>query len=316
MFAAALTIPAAAALMMVPHRLDLTRVAPMSAVTVWVSALALRAGLTISAALAVLVLAPQSGSFQDLAQACWHAAGIDLSGHPLADAATALPAIALGASLVWLAVELIRSAAALRGYLRRHGRGRGPLGTTLVAEPEVLLAASTIGRARVLVSDGAVARLDREELAAALAHEFGHLQRWHRPLLTLGRALAALSRPLPGSRVAERQLHLSLERDADEYAVARTHDALSLASAICKAAGGAVPYGVAALGGGHVGVRLEQLVEHEGRRRSGERFERSARVLAALMAATTLALVTFVPAWAIGSAVSVRAAHVAAVAPH
>ena len=300
-----------------PHRLRLTHVAPPTAAAVWLLALALRAALVTSAATAALVLIPQSHPFRDLARECWHQAGFDVSGHPLADAAIALPALALAASALWIAGGLTRSAAALAAYLRRRERGNGPLGSTLIAEPEVLLAASTLGRPRVFVSRGAVDQLDDEELEAGVAHEYGHLRRHHRPLLVLADVLSTLSWPLPGSGAALRHLRLSLERDADEYAVARTRDPLALASAICKAATGAVPAGVAALGGrADIGVRLEQLVDYGGRRRSHAEVERATRALAALMAATTLAILTVVPGWALASFVPVRAAHVAAVAPH
>lgn len=299
-----------------PHGLRLTRVAPASAAAIWMFALALRAALVVSAAIAALVLVPQSHAFRDLAQACWHAAGLDVSGHPLADAATALPAIALAASSVWVAASLARSALALSAYLRGRERGRGPMGSTLIAESDVLLAASTLGRARVFVSHGALSKLDQDELTAGMAHEHGHLRRHHRPLLLLADVLTTVSRPLPGSATVRRQLHLNLERDADEYAVARTQDPLSLASAICKAAVDA-PAGVAALGGGaDLGVRLEQLVEYGGRRRSPARVERRTRVLAGAMAGVVLAFLVAMPSWAVGSLVSVRAAHLAVVAPH
>ena len=306
---------AALVLASVPHLLPLNRVAPRSAAAIWLLSLGLRAGVALTAALAVLVFAPQSEPFQDLARACWHAAGLDIPGHPLADAATALPLIAAAASLAWVAFGLVRSAAALRAYLRGHSRGRGPSGSTLVDEADVMLAASTLGRPRVVVSDGAVEQLDPSEMTAAIEHEFGHLRLRHRPLLVMSQALGPLSRPVPGARSAGRALRLSLERDADEYAVARTRDPLALASAICKAAASrTVPTGLAALGGSGVGVRLHQLVDHGGRRRSSRAVEHCCRALAALMAATALALLVSVPVWAAGSAVSVRAAHLQAVA--
>ena len=303
-------------LVVLPHLLPLSRVAPSSAAAIWLLALALRAGVVLTGAVAAIVVVPQSRPFQDLARACWHQAGLDVSGHRLADAATALPLVALALSLVWLVVKLGRSVTALDVYLRRYAKGQGPFGSTLVTERQVVLAASTLGRPRVVVSEGAVQRLDDDELTAGLAHEFGHLQRRHRPVLLLGRMFATLSRPLPASAAAERALHLSLERDADEYAVARTSDPLSLASAICKAAGSGIPRALAALRGGEVAIRLHQLVEHGGRRRSSTAVERCAQLLAAVMAAATFALLVGVSAWTIDSAVSVRAAHVSAVATH
>jgi hypothetical protein len=100
----------------------------------------------------------------------------------------------------------------------------------------VVVAAAGFRSPRVVVSAGALLRLDDEELNAGLEHEWGHVVRRHRFVSLLGRACQGLSRFLPGGRRALRELDLHLERDADDYAVRRTGDPLALASAICKAA--------------------------------------------------------------------------------
>jgi hypothetical protein len=49
--------------------------------------------------------------------------------------------------------------------------------------------------------------------------------------------VAGVARAIPGIRTGERELRFHIQRDADQYAVRTLHDPLSLASAICKAAG-------------------------------------------------------------------------------
>lgn len=203
-----------------------------------------------------------------------------LSGHSLADGAVVLPVLALAAPLLWLAFGAARAALALHRYLRHRTRGVGPHGATVVADPEVLVALTGFGRPRLLVSDAALGTLDPHELEASFAHERGHVRRRHRPLLFAGGVLGALGRPLPGTAAVQRGLALSLEREADEYAVAETRDPLALASAICKAAAGRSPKLSAGLGGrGSVKVRLECLLDDRPAHGSGV-LERHVRLLA------------------------------------
>lgn len=299
---------ALSATVVLPHLLPLRAVAPSTAAAIWVSALALRALTGVGSAVFVLLYVPQTGVFRAVAEWCWHAVvplltdHLGPSAHPLADAAVILPAMVLVGSALWVSFGLTRAAIRLHLHVRRAGRGSGPLGSTVLDDADVVVAVAGIGRGRVVVSEAALGVLDPEELEASVTHELGHIKRRHRPLLVLGSVLAALGRWLPGTAAAERELAFSLERDADEFAVSRTRNPLALASAICKAtharsASAAVP----ALGGrGSVAQRLDDLLAG-GRRRSGRRLERSARVLALVMV-TLVALVTVtVPSWALAA---------------
>lgn len=212
---------------------------------------------------------------------------------------------------------MLRASVALRLYLQRRSRGYGPLGSTVVEDPEVVVAATGLGPGRLVVSQGALGTLDREELAAGLAHELGHLRRRHRTVLWLAALFRSLGRLLPGTAAAERALIFSLERDADEYAVRETRDPLALASAICKAARGGAPALSAPLAGrGGVSLRLEYLLSG-GARRGGSTLERSMGLLALLMALVVIALLVSLPRWA-GAAPpgSESAAHAALVCRH
>jgi hypothetical protein len=283
-----------------PHALPLQRVAPVVAAAVWLNALLLRAAVAIGGAIFLFVYLPQTGLFEALARWCLHevvpllAMPLGLSVHPLAHAAPVLPALALAASLMWLLVGLARAWVALRRQLRA-ALGVGPGGSTVIPDEQVVVGVTAFGRPRIVLSAAALGVMDPDELRASVAHERGHLSRWHRPLLLLGSVLSALARPLPWTQAAERELAFHLERDADEFAVRETRDPLALASAICKAAQNRAPTWTGLAGRGPVSSRLALLVD-DGPPRSAV-VERAATALAALLAVMTLAIAVTVPAW-------------------
>ena len=295
-------------LVVLPHLLPLERVAPTSAATIWLLALGLRATLAVGAAVFVFLYLPSAGLVHVATHWCFHTLlpllteQLGMRGHSLADLASLLPGFALAASLLWVAVGLARATVGLRLLLRRRSRGRGPLGATIVDDDTVIVALAGVGRGEIVVSRAALEAFDGDELAASVAHERGHLQRGHRPILLVARVLAALGRPIPGTRAAERELAFSLERDADEYAVRETRDPLALASAICKSAG--VPPQARAVialrGRGSVVLRLEYLM-NGGRQRAAAGLERATRVVAAALAVSLLLVVVAVPTLAFGA---------------
>ena len=73
----------------------------------------------------------------------------------------------------------------------------------------------------IVVSSGALDRLEDAELQAVLAHERAHLRHRHHVLLTVVDALAAALAWLPAFRHARRHLPLLLEMTADEIAARR-----------------------------------------------------------------------------------------------
>jgi Zn-dependent protease with chaperone function len=300
-----------------PHQFPLQRVAPATAAAVWLLALGLRAVVALAAAVLLFLYLPSVGLLHVATHWCFHillprlAEHLGMHGHSIADLASVVPALTLAGSVVWMAFGLAWAAVRLRLFLRRRSRGSGPLGSTVVDDDAVIVALTGIGRGTIVVSRAALEVLDGDELAASVAHERGHLRRGHRPILIAARTLAAIGRPIPGTRTAERELAFSLERDADEYAVRETHDPLALASAICKAAADArapVPAVVGLRGGGNLMVRLEHLM-NGGRQRSAARLERTTRVLAAVLAVSVLSLAFAVPAFAVGDASPRTSAH-------
>lgn len=305
-----------AAAVCVPHALPLHRVAPRTAGAVWLLALWLRALLTIATAIFFFVYLPQTHLFEEIARWCLHnvvpivSGHLGFSGHPLAHFAVVLPGLMLGASVLWMLAGLVRAWIALRLHLARRALGTGPEGATVVDDDAILVAVTRLGRAQILVSRAALGAMDEDELAASLAHEQGHLRRRHRPVLLFGALLAALARPLPGTRAAQRGLIFNLERDADEYAVERTRDPLALASAIGKTA--SVPLaGTAGLAGkGGTALRMSYLMDG-GKCRSTARVERATRVAAVLLTVLVVGLTATLPAWGVAAPARAAAADLA-----
>ena len=295
-------------LVALPHALPLQRVAPASAAVVWLLALALRATIAIGTAIFLFVYLPSAGLLHVATHWCFHtllpllSQQLGMRGHSLADLASLLPGLALAGSVVWVAFGLARAWIALRLFLRRRGRGHGPLGSTIVEEDTVFVAVAGVGRGDIVVSRAALEAFDGDELAASVAHERGHLRRGHRPILLVARILAAFGRLVPGTRTAERELGFTLERDADEYAVRETRDPLALASAICKTAAAhpPLPASLALRGRGSLVLRLEYLM-NGGRERAAAGVERMTRALAAALAVALLLMAVSVPTLAFGA---------------
>lgn len=277
----------------VPHALPLERVNPVAATAVWLAALALRALLALGLALAALLLLPGTGLFATISG--WSVHGfvgslhVDLSGDPVAHLAALSPPALVMLAVAGFAASLARGAFTLRRDLSRLLLGAGPAGSVVIADRQLLVAVPTFGRGRILLSQRALAELDAAELETCLAHEHGHLRRRHRMLGVFGRCLRAIAWPIPGGAAARRGLLLSLERDADEYAVAETGKPLALASAICKIAGASALDGrgataMGAAGAGAPWARLDSLMEG-GRRRGSRPVERAVLAVAVVLVA-------------------------------
>jgi Zn-dependent protease with chaperone function len=305
-----------------PHALPLERVNPAAAAVVWLAVLGLRAVLVVGMVLAALLLLPATPVFERVADGSLHTlggpVGTDLSGEPVAHFAALAPPALLALSVLVFLGGVARGALLLRRELERRSLGRGPGGSLVVADRGMLVAVPGLGRRSIVLSDRALAELDGAELEACLAHETGHLRHGHRAAGLVGNLLAVLGRPVPGAAAALRGLRLSLERDADEYAVARTRDPLALASAICKVAGGSARRSVRGLafgldGAGGTPARLEGLLAG-GRQRGSAPLERAVLVaavlLSALLAAAAAGLVLWladtVPPAALSAALSCR----------
>ncbi|MBA3745915.1 MAG: M56 family metallopeptidase [Solirubrobacterales bacterium] len=250
------------------HVLRLERASPATAATLWAGALGLRALAGVFTALYVVLFMPATQLFDALTHWCWHTivplatTHLGFSGHRVGDAMTTVPSMLLAASAVSIGFGIWRASRAVHRLLTHAALGDGPAGSVIIGGADVVVAAAGLARPRLVVSAGALANLDDEELAASLDHENGHIERRHRYVLLYAEVCRALGRFLPGTSSAVRALRFQLERDADCWALRRPHDRFALASAICKAA---VPRGghgpaLAALGGGDVVRRVDELV--------------------------------------------------------
>jgi hypothetical protein len=256
-----------AAGIVLPHVVRLERVAPVAAAAMWACSLALRALAGLFAAIYLVFFLPATEVFGALTHWCLHAVvpllatHLGVSGHGLSDAAIVVPGVLLAASLASAAFGVARAARAVRRLVSRATLARGPAGSLVIGGSGVLVAAAGLTHPRLVVSAGALTQLDDEELAAGLDHERGHIARRHRYVLVAAELCRSVGRVVPGSARAVEQLAFHLERDADRWALKRRHDHLALASAICKAATTRAPLSpaLAALGGGGIGERLDQI---------------------------------------------------------
>ena len=271
-----------APLLLAPHLILRTRLSPVAGVSLWTTALLLRASLMVAAAAAALVVVPGTQAFHVVAQWCLHTIvpfaerHLGVGGHRLADAAVLVPTLIIFASVAGAFFGGWRGACAVSRWLRRATVGRRSDGAVIVADPGMLMASTGLRRPEIVVSAGALLELEDDELEAGLAHEQGHVRRCHRFVTVLSLGLLAVGRLIPGGDRAYREVQYHLERDADEYAVRRTGDPLALASAICKVATAGITPSSAftqhrLAGGSDPCDRLEALTAHLEPRRSANR---------------------------------------------
>jgi hypothetical protein len=259
-----------------PYLLPRTSVSPMTGAALWLTVLVLRAVLVMLAALIAILYIPATSIFQLTTHWCFHAVipffatHLGFSGHRLGDAATLLPGLVLGLSLISAVFAVWRTARAMSRWVKRSSLGPGPKESVIVGGQEVVVAAAGVRGAKIIVSTGALTRLDEDELAASLEHERGHIARRHPYLVVAANLAFAIARPLPGSKDALCQVQFCLERDADEYAIDRTRNPIALASAICKAAADAPVPGpaLATLAGSGAPARLRLLLDRSAARPS------------------------------------------------
>jgi Zn-dependent protease with chaperone function len=115
--------------------------------------------------------------------------------------------------------------------------------------------------ATIVVSTGALALLDKRQLAAVLAHERAHLASRHHLLIALTRGLAAAFPAVPlFARGAEHVARLA-EMCADDAAARRSGRGPLIAALLAMATGAAVPAQALAASACAVAARLQRLAE-------------------------------------------------------
>jgi bla regulator protein blaR1 len=292
-----------AAAIALPHVVCLRDAAPVTAITLWLSSLALRALAGALAVIYLLFFLPRTELFDALVHWCLHVAvpvEVHVEGHALVDIALYVPGIAVVVSLVVTCVATLQAANAARQLLDENALGIGPRNSVIVGGSAVSFAVAGVVRARIVVSAGALTTLDDDELAAALDHEQAHIAHRHRFVMLSAIAFRAIGRVVPGSRRAVHELAFHLERDADRWTMRRRNDRLALVSVICKAATADAERLPVLTGLGDRGVheRVRQLLD-ERSTRSTRPARAALNALAAAMAACTLSLGAAVPAAAV-----------------
>ncbi|MFH9350027.1 M56 family metallopeptidase [Kitasatospora sp. NPDC017646] len=123
-------------------------------------------------------------------------------------------------------------------------------------------------RSRVVLSRGALRLLDERQLAAAVAHERGHIRGRHHLFRLPVDTFALLFGPLPLARLGRSEVALLLEMAADDAALAEVSRG-ELASALCAlATSGATPGGSLGVASTGVLARVRRLARPgSGRRR-------------------------------------------------
>src|SRR5512142_1480841 len=143
-------------------------------------------------------------------------------------------------------------------------------------------------RRRIVLTTGALARLDDGQLGAVLAHERAHLSGRHHLVLALA---AALRRAFPGAgffAVAARQVTYLVEVAADDAATRRA-PRLTVASALLAVASAGVPAGALGAGGSAAAQRIQRLIDPP----PPDSRARRAVTFATLGAAAALAIAAF-----------------------
>jgi hypothetical protein len=174
------------------------------------------------------------------------------------------------ARLIWSLITVVRTSGARRARHRRAvdlldqvGRRAelpGPPGLRVMNEPmPVAYCLPSVRHSRVVVSDGALRTLSRDEVAAVLAHEEAHVRARHDLVLD---TFTALHRAFPiavRSDVPLNEARLLVELLADDAARRRT-GAVPLARALVAMAAAPVPRFAMGVSYGTV-VRVSRLAE-------------------------------------------------------
>lgn len=168
-----------------------------------------------------------------------------------------------GWTLGGVLIVLADTARRRRGHLRALAivASRRPDLGAMVLEHDHPVAYCLPGRHRcVVLSTGALDRLDEDQLAAVLAHERAHLRGRHDVAVNVSRAVAAAFPGVPLFRAARREIAHLVELRADDIAAQR-HDRATVAAALVTVAVGRVPAAALGAGGASALVRVRRLLD-------------------------------------------------------
>lgn len=237
-----------------PRRLPRLGIAAWQVLTVTFVASVLLAGLLIA-----IPCLPDGGNLD---------AAAELRNHYSSAREIVIGGTAAAASLTVLGRLLWAAASAMVIAWRRRARhdetlalvGRpGPVPGMVILDDDRPLVYCLPGRGRVVVTSGALGRLDRAELQAVLAHERAHLSARHHLVIMLARVLPNALPRISFLAIAADQISGLAEMAADDSAA--RHHRLPLARALLALATSPVP--VPALGAARTagGQRIRRLLD-------------------------------------------------------
>jgi len=135
-------------------------------------------------------------------------------------------------------------------------------GATVVLDAPQPAAYCVPGRpAAIVLTSGALAVLDRDQLGAVLAHERAHLAGRHHLLISLSRGLAASFPGVPVFTRGPAEVARLAELCADDAAARRTGRPALVAALLAMGTGAAVPAPALAVTSGAVSARVHRLID-------------------------------------------------------
>ena len=289
------------------------RRAPRAGIAVWQALTVTVVASVVLAGLALAVPSARVGAHSEgLLQACLmvlHARYATPQG-AAAGATGAVLVLAVGGRVVWCATRAVAAAARRRA---RHGEALtlvarpGPAPGVLLLDDDRPAVYCLPGPRRIVLTTGALRRLDDRQLGAVLAHERAHLTGRHHLALAFAAALASAF-PLRVFTAAADQVGRLVEMAADDSATRRSHR-LDLAGALLALAAARVPAGSLGAAGTAAAQRVRRLIDMP------HRPGRARRAVTAAAVALAAALLALPAATVAAAAIAGCSAHGAAVPP-
>ena len=166
-------------------------------------------------------------------------------------------------------------------------------GATVVLDAPQPAAYCVPGRpAAIVLTSGALAVLDRDQLGAVLAHERAHLAGRHHLLISLCRGLAASFPGVPVFTRGPAEVARLAELCADDAAARRAGRPALVAALLAMGTGAAVPAPALAVTSGVVTARVHRLLDPPGRGRLA-RYGLALAAVALLLASVSGLVITF-----------------------
>lgn len=224
------------------------------------------------------------------------------AGGALACSLGAALGIAIAVRVAWCVAQGLRTMRRTQGQqherLNLVARADEALGVLVVEHPGCGAYCVARRRGRVVVTTGTLASLDGDQLAAVLAHERAHLRGRHHLVNCLAQALHTAFPFVPVLRFAGDAIAELSEMIADDVAVSRGANRLTLATALVRLAESHAPIGALGAGGSTAVARVRRLVEDPSTMTG---LLRSLIFLAAIVVATAPVIAAFAAAMAVTS---------------